>query len=319
MLGSACEFVPQIRDEEYDLKDYEGSPQRWCPGCGDNGILTAIQRICRDEQLVPEKTMFVSGIGCSSRFPHYMKTYGFHGLHGRALTIAQGIVLRRPDLDVFVNMGDGDCCSIGTAHWIHAIRFNMNMMVMLHDNSVYGLTKMQVSPTSPKGFKSNTSPFGSVTEPLNPLSVTLGIANVSFVAQTVEWMPEHMYEVFKVARKHKGTAFVRILQRCPHFTPTMFDSLIKNPDNLLMLEHEDGVVLSDSLKKIYKNVEQHDPMNLLKAKEVADLKDRVPLGILYRNPNVPCYEDSFRATRNFTNDMRSAALNAEFDKFSVQQ
>ena len=109
---------------------------RWCPGCGDNGILAASQRLCRDEQLPLEKTVFVSGIGCASRLPHYMSTYGYHGLHGRALPTAQGIKIRRPDLNVFVNMGDGDCCSIGTAHWIHAIRMNMDLGAMMHDNNV---------------------------------------------------------------------------------------------------------------------------------------------------------------------------------------
>ena len=137
--------------QHYELEDYQSGVPRWCTGCGDNAILAAVQRLCRDEDLRPEKTIFVSGIGCSSRFPHYMKTYGFHGIHGRALPVAEGIKMARPDMDVFVNTGDGDCCSIGAAHWIHAIRYNMNMTVMLHDNQIYGLTKKQASPTSPRG------------------------------------------------------------------------------------------------------------------------------------------------------------------------
>jgi len=124
--------------------------------------------LCRDEKLRPEKTVFVSGIGCSSRFPHYMKTYGFHGIHGRALPIAEGVKMARPDLHVFVNTGDGDCCSIGAAHWIHAIRYNMNITVFLHDNQIYGLTKMQASPTSPRGTKSNTTPAARTWKPCNP-------------------------------------------------------------------------------------------------------------------------------------------------------
>ena len=151
---------------------------RWCNGCGDNAILAAVQRLCRDEDLAPEHTVFVSGIGCSSRFPHYMKTYGFHGIHGRAFPIAEGVKMARPDLNVFVNTGDGDCCSIGAAHWIHAIRYNMNLTVILHDNHVYGLTKKQASPTSPIGMKSNTTPRGAMLEALNPLTVTLGVQNV---------------------------------------------------------------------------------------------------------------------------------------------
>ena len=154
--------------DEHSLEDYEGGVPRWCSGCGDNAILAAVQRLCRDEDLSLERTVFVSGIGCSSRFPHYMGTYGFHGIHGRAFPVAEGIKMARPDLDVFVNTGDGDCCSIGAAHWIHAIRYNMNLTVMLHDNLVYGLTKKQASPTSPRGFKSNTTPRGSLRRPAQP-------------------------------------------------------------------------------------------------------------------------------------------------------
>ena len=136
MLGPVCDLLPKSDDELLTLDDYQSSVPRWCTGCGDNGILTALQRLCRDEDLPREKTVFVSGIGCSSRFPHYMNTYGFHSLHGRAIPVAEGIKIRRPDLNVFVNTGDGDCCSIGTAHWIHAIRYNMDMTVMMHDNRI---------------------------------------------------------------------------------------------------------------------------------------------------------------------------------------
>ena len=158
MTIHATECLLRMFDQHHELEDYQSGVPRWCTGCGDNAILAAVQRLCRDEDLRPEKTVFVSGIGCSSRFPHYMKTYGFHGIHGRALPVAEGIKMARPDLDVFVNTGDGDCCSIGAAHWIHAIRYNMNMTVMLHDNQIYGLTKKQASPTSPRGTKSNTTP-----------------------------------------------------------------------------------------------------------------------------------------------------------------
>ena len=141
MNDIAC--VLRLYDEKYELEDYQGGVPRWCSGCGDNAILASVQRLCRDEGLRPEKTVFVSGIGCSSRFPHYMRTYGFHGIHGRALPVAEGVRLARPDLHVFVNTGDGDCCSIGAAHWIHAVRYNMRMSVFLHDNQIYGLTKKQ--------------------------------------------------------------------------------------------------------------------------------------------------------------------------------
>ena len=141
MTAPVPHCLKQLVDDDYALEDYQSAVPRWCVGCGDHSVLTAVQRLCRDEKLTPEKTVFVSGIGCSSRFPHYMNTYGFHGLHGRALPIAEGIKVRRPDLNVFVIMGDGDCCSIGTAHWIHAIRYNMNMTVLMLDNGIYGLTK----------------------------------------------------------------------------------------------------------------------------------------------------------------------------------
>ncbi|MBK7474084.1 MAG: hypothetical protein IPI73_28920 [Betaproteobacteria bacterium] len=218
-MMSATECLLQMCDEHFELEDYQSGVPRWCTGCGDNAILAAVQRLCRDEGLRPEKTVFVSGIGCSSRFPHYMKTYGFHGIHGRALPVAEGVKMARPDLTVFVNTGDGDCCSIGAAHWIHAIRYNMNMTVFLHDNQIYGLTKKQASPTSPIGTKSNTTPRGSYLEALNPLSVTLGVQNVSFVAQAVDWIPEVLFDIVKAAYHHKGLSFVRIVQRCPEWLP----------------------------------------------------------------------------------------------------
>ena len=152
-MSTATVGLHRLFEERHALEDYQVGVPRWCKGCGDNAILASMQRLCRDEGLKPEKTVFVSGIGCSSRLPHYMRTYGFHGIHGRALPIAQGVKMARPDLHVFVNTGDGDCCSIGAAHWIHAIRYNMNITMLLHDNHIYGLTKKQASPTSPLGHE----------------------------------------------------------------------------------------------------------------------------------------------------------------------
>src|SRR5580765_2261642 len=223
MTMPVTQCLLKLYEERHDLEDYQGGVPRWCSGCGDNAILAAVQRLCRDENLAPEETVFVSGIGCSSRFPHYLKTYGFHGIHGRALPVATGVKLHRPDLTVFVVMGDGDCCSIGAAHWIHAIRYNIHMVAMLLDNSIYGLTKKQTSPTTPQGFKTNTQPFGSFLPPLNPLTTTLGTTNVSFVAQTAEWVPAHLYATLRAAYHHRGLAFVRILQRCPMYTQSIYD------------------------------------------------------------------------------------------------
>ena len=149
MYGLKQDWAVEEADRCFVIEDYEGRAPRWCPGCGDHAVLSSLQRLARDLQMPPERLVIVSGIGCSSRFPHYMKTYGFHGLHGRPLPIACGVKSRRPDLDVFVVTGDGDCCAIGTAHWIHAIRYNMDITVLLFDNNIYGLTKAQSSPTPP--------------------------------------------------------------------------------------------------------------------------------------------------------------------------
>jgi len=197
-----CEIEPAAR--VCTIEDYQGAQARWCPGCGDHSVLSAVQRLARDQQLLPERTVVVSGIGCSSRFPHYISTYGFHGLHGRAFPVAEGIRSRRPDLHMFVVTGDGDCCAIGTGHWIHAVRYNMDLTVLLLDNNIYGLTKNQTSPTTRTGEKSNTHPSGSSLPPLNPIAVTLGITNASFVAQTIDWNPPHLYSTIRAAYEHRG-------------------------------------------------------------------------------------------------------------------
>jgi 2-oxoglutarate ferredoxin oxidoreductase subunit beta len=317
MTMPATQCLMRLHQEHHSLEDYQGGVPRWCSGCGDNAILAAVQRLCRDEDLRPEKTMFVSGIGCSSRLPHYMKTYGFHGIHGRAFPVAEGIKMARPDLHVFVNTGDGDCCSIGAAHWIHAIRYNMNMTVMLHDNHVYGLTKKQASPTSPLGLKSNTTPRGSQLEALNPLSVTLGVQNVSFVAQAVDWVPEVMYDIMSAAFRHRGFSFVRIIQRCPEFLPKMFEPWLHDPQKTLLLSHQDGLQISAGLSKTYRNQQEHDPSNIDRAREIASLEDPLPVGILYRNPQVPCYEDLRHPAQMRTPGFIRAGFEAELDKVTV--
>ena len=317
MTNSACECLLQLYEDQLELEDYQSGVPRWCSGCGDNAILAAVQRLCRDQRLRPEKTVFVSGIGCSSRFPHYMKTFGFHGVHGRALPVAEGIRMARPDLHVFVNTGDGDCCSIGAAHWIHAIRYNMNMTVMLHDNRIYGLTKMQVSPTSPKGTKSNTTPRGSQLEALRPLTVTLGVENVSFVAQAVDWVPELLYDILHKAFHHRGCSFVRIVQRGPEWLPNAFDPWMQDPLRLLLLTHENGLEPGATVSRVYGNQEVHDPGNIHRAREIASIDDPIPVGILYRNPSVPCYEDLCQSGELNTAEFIRAGLEAEFDKFTV--
>jgi 2-oxoglutarate ferredoxin oxidoreductase subunit beta len=317
-MGSALsQYMIRLHEEHYELEDYQVGVPRWCSGCGDNAILAAVQRLCRDEALAPERTVFVSGIGCSSRFPHYMKTYGFHGIHGRAFPLAEGVKMARPDLNVFVNTGDGDCCSIGAAHWIHAIRYNMNLTVILHDNQIYGLTKKQASPTSQIGTKSNTTPKGSVLEALNPLLVTLGVQNASFVAQGVDWMPEVLYDIISRAYRHRGFSFVRIIQRCPEWLPKTFEPWLQDPGKTLLLTHPNGLTPSADTSRIYKNQREHDPLNIHQAREIASSIDPIPVGILYHDPKVPCYEDLRGAGAPRTAEAIRAGLDKEFDKFTI--
>ena len=312
-----CAILPVLDDEdrEFALNDYEGAMARWCPGCGDHSILTAVEKLLVAEQLKPEQTVFVSGIGCSSRFPHYLKTYGFHGLHGRALPVATGVKLHRPDLEVFVVMGDGDCCSIGAAHWIHAIRYNIRMVALLLDNSIYGLTKKQTSPTTPQGFKTNTQPYGSFLPPLNPLTTTLGTTNASFVAQTAEWIPAHLYATLRAAYHHPGFAFVRILQRCPMYTQGMYDEAVKNPSVVELLVHDDGINAPE-LDKVYKSRASHDPADLDAARKLADDQTRIRLGLFYRNEQKARY-DLIRKPPVITRSERIELLNAELDHYAV--
>jgi len=318
MSDAVSQCVMDLVDDNYVLEDYQSAVPRWCVGCGDHGVLTAVQRLCRDEKLPPEKTVFVSGIGCSSRFPHYMKTYGFHGLHGRALPVAQGIKIKRPDLNVFVIMGDGDCCSIGTAHWIHAVRYNMNMTAIVLDNGIYGLTKNQASPTSPMGMVSNTTPQGSHIEPINPISVTLGIGNATFVAQAADWIPDLTHDIIQQAFHHRGFSFVRVLQRCPEFLGHRYDDWVQDPQKMLLLKHENGLEISQELGRVYRNQEIHDPADRNRAREMASVHDPIPVGILYRNPHSPCYEDQQVPDRLNTATTVKTYLEKEFDKFTIQ-
>jgi 2-oxoglutarate/2-oxoacid ferredoxin oxidoreductase subunit beta len=313
----ACSLLAHAFDEdrEYALTDYEGAIPRWCAGCGDHSVLTAVQRLLTAEQLKPEQTVFVSGIGCSSRFPHYLKTYGFHGIHGRALPIATGVKLNRPELHVFVVMGDGDCTSIGAAHWLHAIRYNMRMVVLMLDNNIYGLTKNQTSPTTPQGYPSQTQPHGSWLPALNPLTTTLGITNASFVAQTAEWIPAHLYATIQAAYRHNGLAFVRVLQRCPEFTPDLYSAAVKKPDLNEFLVHDDGIMVPE-LEKVYKRRTTHDPKDLDAARRLAEDSGAVRLGIFFRDESRPRYED-LRRLPTITVEEKFKLLEQEFDHYAV--
>ena len=317
MQGINPENLVINTDPIYCLSDYEKANAKWCPGCGDHSVLTTMQKYVRDKQLDPHKTVFVSGIGCSSRFPHYMKTYGFHGLHGRALPVASGIKFRRPDLDVFVVTGDGDTTSIGAGAWIHAIRHNMNMTVMLFNNETYGLTKNQTSPTSRLGTKSSTTPFGSVVPPLNPVQTTLGVNNVSFVAQTVDWNPPHLYATLKAAHEHPGFSFVHIIQRCPKFQGKLMDDLVKNKEQWYLLEGENNLQLDADAARSIPHRMPHDSSDIHAARKIADDADNYYLGILYQNKNNPRYDEWGAHNLGMSNEDKISALENMFDKFAV--
>ena len=312
-----CQLLAPTDDDERSLvlSDYEGATARWCPGCGDHSALTAVERLLVAEQLRPEQTVFVSGIGCSSRFPHYLRTYGFHGIHGRALPVATGIKLHRPDLTVFVVMGDGDCTSIGAGHWMHALRYNVRMVAMVLDNGIYGLTKNQTSPTTPQGHPSNTQPRGSYLPALDPIELALGVTNASFVAQTAEWVPAHLYATLRAAYHHDGFAFVRVLQRCPMYTPGIYQQAVQRPDATELLVHDDGVLVPE-LEKTYRNRLVHDPRDLARARELATAGERIRLGVFFRDASRARY-DEIRQVSPKSVAERVTLLNRELDKYAV--
>jgi 2-oxoglutarate ferredoxin oxidoreductase subunit beta len=212
---------------------------RWCPGCGDYAILAAVQSFMPELGIPRERTVFVSGIGCSSRFPYYMNTYGLHSIHGRAPAIATGLSVSRPDLSVWVVTGDGDALSIGGNHLIHALRRNVNLTILLFNNKIYGLTKGQYSPTSELGKVTKSTPAGSADSPFNPLSLALG-AEATFVARTIDSDRKHLQSVLRAAAEHNGSAFVEIYQNCNIFNDGAFDPLKEaatRDDYLIRLEH----------------------------------------------------------------------------------
>jgi 2-oxoglutarate ferredoxin oxidoreductase subunit beta len=317
IFGGGCSVIELGQEDErvFGMDDYEGPVARWCSGCGDHSVLTSMLRLLSAEQLKPESTVFVSGIGCSSRFPHYVKTYGFHGIHGRALPVSTGIKLARPDLDVFAVMGDGDCVSIGEGHWIHAIRYNVDMVALLLDNNIYGLTKKQTSPTTPQGYGSNTQPYGSYLPAMNPLEATLGVTNASFVAQTAEWLPAHLYATLEAAYRHRGFSFVRVLQRCPHFTPDLYSDAVKDPSLVELLVHENGIQVP-ALEKMFEHKTPHDPSNLDGARVLAEPMDVIRLGLFFRDERRPRYEETRRLSRHAAEE-KISILQEEFDRYAV--
>ena len=234
-------------------KDFQTDQDvRWCPGCGDYAILAQVQRTLPDLGVPRENTVFVSGIGCSSRFPYYMETYGMHSIHGRAPAIATGLKASRPELDVWIVTGDGDGLSIGGNHLIHILRRNLNVQILLFNNQIYGLTKGQYSPTSEKGKVTKSTPFGSVDYPFNPIELALG-ANSSFVARTMDRDPKHMSEMLVRAHDHRGAAFLEIYQNCNIFNDGAFFQFTEKgskPSNTIFLEHGKPMLFDNRTKGI---------------------------------------------------------------------
>jgi 2-oxoglutarate ferredoxin oxidoreductase subunit beta len=231
--------------ERQTAKDFKTDQEvRWCPGCGDYAILAAVQGFLPELGLRRENIVFVSGIGCSSRFPYYMNTYGFHSIHGRAPAIATGLASSRPDLSVWVVTGDGDALSIGGNHLIHALRRNVNLKILLFNNRIYGLTKGQYSPTSEIGKITKSTPMGSLDSPFNPISLALG-AEAGFVARTLDSDRKHLTSVLREAAQHKGTALVEIYQNCNIFNDGAFEPLKDasvRDDITVRLEHGQPIV-----------------------------------------------------------------------------
>ncbi|GAA2421793.1 2-oxoacid:ferredoxin oxidoreductase subunit beta [Streptomyces macrosporus] len=235
----ALSLVPKAETKQ-TAKDFKSDQEvRWCPGCGDYAILAAVQGFMPEMGLAKENIVFVSGIGCSSRFPYYMNTYGMHSIHGRAPAIATGLATSRPDLSVWVVTGDGDALSIGGNHLIHALRRNVNLKILLFNNRIYGLTKGQYSPTSELGKITKSTPMGSLDAPFNPVSLAIG-AEASFVARTVDSDRKHLTGVLRAAAAHPGTALVEIYQNCNIFNDGAFDALKDKEQALeavIRLEH----------------------------------------------------------------------------------
>jgi len=268
------------------VKDLNTENPRWCAGCGDFGIIMGLKRFIVERQLQPAQTVNVSGIGCSSRAPFYFNTYGVHSIHGRPITVALGLALARPDLNLFVHAGDGDALSIGGNHLIHGINKNFKCVFMMYDNEIYALTKNQTSPTTRKDHWTNTQPQGSFLNPMNPISIAIGLG-ASFVASTADWIPDHLTNTIKTAFDHPGFAFVHISQRCPHFDPSNFDH--KSSSWFSFLKHPNGI---EPDRRLAANTEvlEHDPSDIAKAFQYA-AADRRYFGLFYQNKNKPRYDE----------------------------
>lgn len=294
---------------------------RWCPGCGDYSILKQTQSVLAETGIKRENTVFISGIGCSSRFPYYMETYGMHTIHGRATAIASGLKAARPDLDIWIVTGDGDALSIGGNHFIHLLRRNFNVNVLLFNNEIYGLTKGQYSPTTRKGTINKSAPMGTIDHPFNPLALAMG-AGGTFIARSMDRDPKHLREMLLRAQQHKGTSFLEIYQNCNVFNDGAFSAYTEKESKAgetIFLENGKPLVFGsagnkgirlDGFKPVIVNLEEgwsaadlwiHDEADQIKAGILTRFFDEVstpnhlprPFGVFYVE-NRYCYEDAMQ-------------------------
>jgi 2-oxoglutarate/2-oxoacid ferredoxin oxidoreductase subunit beta len=325
-------------------KDFKSDQEvRWCPGCGDYAILNVIQGFMPELGLARERIVFVSGIGCAARFPYYMQTYGMHSIHGRAPAIATGLATTRPDLSVWVVTGDGDALSIGGNHLIHSLRRNVNLKILLFNNRIYGLTKGQYSPTSELGMITKSTPMGSLDHPFNPLSIAIG-AEASFVGRAIDTDKKGLTEVLEAAARHRGSAFVEILQNCNIYNDGVFDHVRENKENRIYLqsgerirfgvENEKGVVQypDGSLRVVEvdevgeNSLLVHDASNAQASLAFAlsritfETDGAVPLGV-FRSVERPVYDDlmndQLEAAREQSGEGDLAALLHSGDTWTV--
>jgi 2-oxoglutarate ferredoxin oxidoreductase subunit beta len=325
-------------------KDFKSDQEvRWCPGCGDYAILNVIQGFMPALGLARERIVFVSGIGCAARFPYYMQTYGMHSIHGRAPAIATGLAVTRPDLSVWVVTGDGDALSIGGNHLIHSLRRNVNLKILLFNNRIYGLTKGQYSPTSQLGMVTKSTPMGSLDYPFNPLSIAIG-AEASFVARAIDTDKKGLAEVLEAAARHRGSAFVEILQNCNIYNDGAFDYVREEKQNRIYLrdgerirfgvEDEKGIVqYPDGSLQVVEVAEvgensllvhdvSHAQANLAFAlsRITFETHEAVPLGV-FRQVERPVYDDlmseQLEAARETSGEGDLAALLHSGDTWTV--
>ncbi len=321
-------------ENQLTTKDFVSDREvKWCPGCGDYSILKQVQNILPETGVPKENIVFISGIGCSSRFPYYMNTYGMHSIHGRAPAVATGLKLANPELSVYIITGDGDALSIGGNHLIHILRRNVDVNILLFNNEIYGLTKGQYSPTSQKGLVTKTSPLGVIDSPFNPQALALGSGG-TFIARTLDRNPKHLREILLESEKHKGSSFVEIYQNCIIFNDNVFEDFTDKKlqsDNVVWLEHgqalrfgknhDKALILEGSTPRVVLTEEVsendlwiHDREDKFKAFILTQIFNDVqfvdlprPFGVIYQEQK-PTYDDLFskqhQSPKDLSNDLQ---------------